>query len=125
MIPNPELVKPLLKPLLTLSNKEFKEVWGSTAAAWRGKKPIQRNAIIALAHFKDISSLPLLKDILLNDERPMIRQTTAWAIGKIGTKEAKEILLEALVKEKENIIDAEIRSSLDKVDKNEFIEKNL
>ena len=114
--PNPELVKPLLKPLLKISNKEFQRTWGSTAAAWRGKKPLQRNAIIALAHFKDQSAIPLLKEILLKDERPMIRQTTAWALGKLGVG-ATNVLFEALEKEKEEEIQAEIKNALDKLKK--------
>ncbi|TCS83615.1 epoxyqueuosine reductase [Tepidibacillus fermentans] len=111
-LPNPELAKPLLKPLLTISNKEFKQTWGQTAAAWRGKKPLQRNAIIGLAHFKDESSLPLLKKILEEDERPMIRQTTAWAIGKIGGEKAKEILESAKFKEKDGKVFNQIIKSL-------------
>ena len=38
------------------------------AGSWRGKNPIQRNAMIALAHFKDESALEDLVD-LLNDDR--------------------------------------------------------
>ena len=38
-------------------------------------KPIQRNAIIALAHFKEESAIPELKEVALNDPRPMIRGT--------------------------------------------------
>ncbi|MFV9511228.1 tRNA epoxyqueuosine(34) reductase QueG [Tepidibacillus sp. LV47] len=110
--PNPELAKPLLKPLLTISNKEFKQTWGKTSAAWRGKKTLQRNAIIGLAHFKDESSLPLLKEILEKDKRPMIRQTTAWAIGKIRGQQAKEILESVKFKEKEEKVLAEINKSL-------------
>lgn len=60
MEPDPEIAKPLLKPLLTMSNREFKEKFGHVAGSWRGKKPIQRNAIIALAHFKETDALPEL-----------------------------------------------------------------
>src|SRR5690606_34226121 len=51
--PDPEIAKPLLVPLLELTNKQFKEQFGHTSAAWRGKKPIQRNAVIGLGNFKD------------------------------------------------------------------------
>lgn len=51
--PEPELVKPLLLPLLKMTNRTFKETYGHMSGAWRGKNPIQRNAIIALAHFKE------------------------------------------------------------------------
>lgn len=53
MEPDPELCKPLLEPLLSISNRKFKEQFGHMAGSWRGKKPIQRNAIIALAHYKE------------------------------------------------------------------------
>ena len=57
MEPEPEIVKPLLKPILTFSNREFKGKYGIMSGAWRGKKPLQRNAIIALAHFKDKAAI--------------------------------------------------------------------
>jgi epoxyqueuosine reductase QueG len=47
-----------LVPLLQMSNKEFKNTYGHLAGAWRGKKPIQRNAILALAHFNETSAIP-------------------------------------------------------------------
>ena len=43
------------------------------------KKPIQRNAINALAHFGE-AAIPELKEVALNDPRPMIRGTAYWAI---------------------------------------------
>ncbi|RAV12644.1 tRNA epoxyqueuosine(34) reductase QueG [Paenibacillus contaminans] len=102
--PDPELVKPLLIPLLTLGNKEFKERYGRSASSWRGKKPIQRNAIIALGNFKDRSALPILINIAKSDTRPEIRATAAWSLGKIGGAEAEEALREALGTEKEPIV---------------------
>ncbi|SUM70417.1 (Fe-S)-binding protein [Staphylococcus saccharolyticus] len=79
----PEILKPRLVPLLQMTNKEFKKIYGHLAGAWRGKKRIQRNAIIALAHFKEESAIPELKEVALNDPRPMIRGTAYWAIGQI------------------------------------------
>lgn len=90
--PDPEIAKPLLVPLLTVGNKEFKEKFGQSSSAWRGKKPIQRNAILALAHFKDRSAVPDLIRLTEEDPRPVIRGTAAWALGKIGGEEAKDAL---------------------------------
>ncbi|MED4608759.1 tRNA epoxyqueuosine(34) reductase QueG, partial [Paenibacillus validus] len=81
MTPDPEQVKPLLKSLLFLSNREFKERFGSSAASWRGKKPIQRNAVLALGNFRDASSVPELAQLLQRDERPEIRGSAAWSLG--------------------------------------------
>ena len=80
IILEPEILKPRLVPLLQMSNKEFKNTYGHLAGAWRGKKPIQRNAIIALAHFGEEAAIPELKEVALNDPRPMIRGTAYWAI---------------------------------------------
>ena len=78
-----EAVQPELKPFLTITNREFKEQFGHMAGSWRGKKPLQRNAIIALANYRDQTALPKLIEVMEEDPRPMIRGTAAWAIGKI------------------------------------------
>jgi epoxyqueuosine reductase len=110
--PDPELAKPLLLPLLKMSNKEFKTKFGHVSGSWRGKKPIQRNAILALAHFKEESAIPNLIDLLFKDERPVIRGTAAWAIGKIGTEEGRSALHEALQTETDTEVVEEIHKGL-------------
>jgi epoxyqueuosine reductase len=108
--PDSEIIKPLLKPILKMSNREFKEKFGSLAGSWRGKKPIQRNAIIALAHFKDETAIPELVDVMKNDTRPVIRGTAAWALGKIGGEDA----LVALEKAKEKELDIDVQTEIEK-----------
>jgi epoxyqueuosine reductase len=99
--PDPEKAKPLLLPMLDLSNRQFKEQFGDTAAAWRGRGPIQRNAVIALGNFKDESALPKLAEVLQSDPRPVMRGTAAWSIGRIGGTAAEEALLSAQALEQE------------------------
>lgn len=108
MEPDPEIAKPLLKPLLTISNREFKEKYGHVSGSWRGKKPIQRNAILALAHFKDTSALPVLIELMHKDPRPVIRGTAAWAIGKIGDDQQLPELEKALERENDEEAKEEI-----------------
>ena len=110
--PDPEIAKPLLEPLLTISNREFKAKFGYVSGSWRGKKPIQRNAILALAHFKETSAVPALIKLLESDERPVIRGTAAWAIGKTGTVEGLEALKQAQEQEKELEVQEEIQKGL-------------
>lgn len=110
--PDGEKVKPLLKPFLKMSNKDFKIKFGSMAGSWRGKKPIQRNAIMALAHFKDETAVPQLCDLLKNDPRSVIRGTAAWALGEIGGKEALGALHVSIVAEQEEEVIVEIENAL-------------
>ncbi|MDT8862369.1 tRNA epoxyqueuosine(34) reductase QueG [Alkalihalobacillus sp. MEB130] len=116
MEPDPELAKPKLIPLLTMSNREFKEKFGHVSGSWRGKKPIQRNAIIALAHFKDQKALPILKELLVKDPRPVIRGTAAWAIGEIGSLEENEALNRAKKKETDEKVLVEIEKGLNLIE---------
>ncbi|MCJ7991681.1 tRNA epoxyqueuosine(34) reductase QueG [Priestia sp. OVS21] len=115
MEPDPELAKPKLKPLLTMSNREFKEKFGHVSGSWRGKKPIQRNAIIALAHFKDQTAVPDLIELIKNDVRPVIRGTAAWALGKIGDKEALDILMNLREKEKDQEVIEEMSKGIERL----------
>lgn len=104
--PDPEIVKPLLLPLLDMGNREFKERFGHTSAAWRGRKPIQRNAVIALGNFKDQSAVPKLTEVLKRDPRPELRGTAAWALGRIGGEEAMRAIGEAAAYEQDgNVLD--------------------
>ncbi|WP_114570555.1 tRNA epoxyqueuosine(34) reductase QueG [Exiguobacterium flavidum] len=87
--PDPEQVKPRLIPLLSLSNREFKEQYGSLSGAWRGKKPIQRNAICALVHYRERAAIEPLRKLAEKDDRADMRALAIWAVGRIaGLEEA-------------------------------------
>ncbi|MER2049681.1 MAG: HEAT repeat domain-containing protein, partial [Solibacillus sp.] len=70
------------------------------------------NAILALAHFKEEAAMPDLIQVLQKDERPVLRGTAAWAIGKIGTEGAEDILLAARNTEQDEEVLAEIEKGL-------------
>ncbi|HAQ06461.1 MAG TPA: epoxyqueuosine reductase, partial [Bacillus bacterium] len=112
MEPDPEIAKPLLKPLLRMGNREFKEKFGHVSGSWRGKKPIQRNAIIALAHYRDETAIPELISVMKEDPRPVLRGTAAWAIGKISAPESLSALNEAAESEKDEEVLKEIGKGL-------------
>ncbi|WP_400246184.1 tRNA epoxyqueuosine(34) reductase QueG [Niallia sp. JL1B1071] len=115
MEPNPEIAKPLLQPLLFISNKEFKEKYGHISGSWRGKKPIQRNAIIALAHFKEEGAVGDLIMVMKKDPRPVIRGTAAWALGKIGGDDSKTALQTATQQEDDQEVLQEIEDALQRL----------
>ncbi|WP_141506343.1 tRNA epoxyqueuosine(34) reductase QueG [Paenibacillus luteus] len=113
--PDHELAKPLLVPLLTIGNKEFQSRYGSTSSAWRGKKPIQRNAVIALGNFKEASAVPDLIQVLGKDPRPVLRGTAAWSLARIGGEQAEEALLIAADKESDEEAKQAILQAIDQL----------
>jgi epoxyqueuosine reductase len=115
LLPDPEVAKSLLFPILDLSNREFKEKFGSSAAAWRGKKPIQRNAIIALGNFKDTSAIPRLEEVLLKDPRHEMRGTAAWALGRIGGEEALNSVMKGMAVEQDELVQEMLRQARGKL----------
>ncbi|WP_087973403.1 tRNA epoxyqueuosine(34) reductase QueG [Oceanobacillus rekensis] len=111
--PEHEVAKPKLKPMLHISNREFKEKFGYISGSWRGKKPLQRNALIALGHYKDRTAIHEMVDVMRNDARPVIRGTAAWSLGKIGTEEAFEAIQDAMLKEKDEQVLYEMSKGLE------------
>lgn len=86
--------------LLNLSNKEYKTLFKENASGWRGKKILQRNAIIALGNSKNKDAIEFLKP-LLKDVRPDIRKITIWALYNIDSKYTLKLLPDIKLKEKE------------------------
>lgn len=111
--PEHEVAKPKLKPMLHISNREFKEKFGHISGSWRGKKPLQRNALIALGHYKDKTAINEMVDVMRNDPRPVIRGTAAWSLGKIGTEEAFEAIQDAMIKEEDERVLYEMSKGLE------------
>ncbi|MGX4685445.1 tRNA epoxyqueuosine(34) reductase QueG [Vagococcus sp. JNUCC 83] len=114
MEPDPDVVTPLLNPLLTISNREFKERFGYLAGSWRGKKPIQRNAIIALGNVRDKTSIPHLLECIEKDPRPVIRGTAAWSLSMIDPTNPAiyDFLLDFIEKEDDDEAKEEMRNAL-------------
>ena len=95
--PETKLAFPNLEDVLKMSNQEFKESFQLTAAGWRGKKTLQRNAIIALGNSKDLQAIPLLEESL-KDMRWDIRLYTIYALSQYGER-GREIINKNIHKE--------------------------
>ena len=113
MEPNIDHIYPSLKKLVTMTNREFKDNFGYMAGSWRGKKPLQRNAIIAMANKRDNSSLILLLEVMENDIRPDIRAIAAWSISQIQRK-YHPMIIEALKAQKDREEDTDVISEFDR-----------
>lgn len=111
MEPKVDEVFPKLVPLLTIPNKEFRKQFGHLAGSWRGKKPLQRNALIALANLGGREALPEI-EACLGDQRPVIRGTAVWAIGQL-TKRNPEQYMKQLQEMQEIETDEEVLVELE------------
>ena len=105
---------PLLLPLLQMTQKEFSLTIGLTAAGWRGKTILQRNAVIALGNSGDTAAVPGLARLLENDRRPLLRLHAAWALGRIGGEKARRCLEAASSTEPDPAVRAEVELALER-----------
>ncbi|MCK8823980.1 tRNA epoxyqueuosine(34) reductase QueG [Fuchsiella alkaliacetigena] len=102
---------PELKDLLKLSNQEFAEKFAETAMDWRGKRPLKRNAAIALGNFKEQGSIPILTKAL-DDPQAVVRGHVAWALGELGVARVVNSLEQRLAVEKDKQVQKELKKSI-------------
>ncbi len=100
-----------LYELLKISNKDFKERFGQISASWRGKNVLRRNCIIALGNLRDRNSIRLLVDTM-DDQSPMIREYSAWALLKIDKELGRKVTNEHINKEKNYEVKEEMEKLL-------------
>ncbi|MHB9093766.1 MAG: tRNA epoxyqueuosine(34) reductase QueG [Eubacteriales bacterium] len=109
---DPENAFPVLAEILDMTNAAYKKRFGLTSGAWRGRTPLQRNAVIAAANLKDAGTVPALVKILCSDSRVVMRGAAAWALGEIGTLAGIQALEKALKTEKDPQVMVEIENGL-------------
>ncbi|ABR49758.1 domain of unknown function DUF1730 [Alkaliphilus metalliredigens QYMF] len=83
---------------LGISKKEFKDIYGQNASGWRGKKILQRNAIIAMGNHHNKEAIPHLLP-LLKDPRLDIRSVTIWALNELDPEYTCQLLQEMMERE--------------------------
>jgi epoxyqueuosine reductase len=77
----------------------------------REKKYFQRNAAIALGNTGDPAYIPDLAQAM-QDSEELVRGYAAWALGKIGGSQAKQILEASLARETADSARKEIEAAL-------------
>ena len=102
---------PELLPLLNMNAAEFRSRVVPTTAGWIRRNRIRRNTAIALGNIADPVAVPELTEALA-DAEPVIRGHAAWALGEIGTPQARYSLESAFSKEIDPIVADEIRNAL-------------
>ncbi|MBV8638224.1 MAG: tRNA epoxyqueuosine(34) reductase QueG [Candidatus Eremiobacteraeota bacterium] len=104
---------PQLDRLLRLRSGEFKRRYARTAMGWRGAAVLRRNAAIALGNSLDRSAVGPLSEALADDPHPMVRESAAWALGRIGSPKAIAYLKLRYEAERDPSVRSEIAASLE------------
>lgn len=112
--PNPRkkwTTSPALMPLLDISEDEFQKTFADLDWYKPDLKFLKRNITVALGNIGDPVSIPKLGK-MLNDPEGMLRAHAAWAIERIGGIKSRELLQEALQREKDAEVKNEIEDAL-------------
>ncbi len=112
--PAPELPAWLALPdLFSLSETEFRAVFGATAAARLKRRGLLRNAAVVLGNLGRPEALAVLASALA-DAEPLVRGHAAWALGRIGGRHAHAALARAWRREVDAYVREEIEAALDR-----------
>lgn len=106
--------EPRLIPLLFMTRKEFSFTIALSAAGWRGKTTLQRNAVIALGNLKYPEAVGPLARVLAQDPRPVIRLHAAWSLGAIGGVKARFYLEKCRQQDPHRFVREEARAALER-----------
>ncbi len=109
--PQPDVQSLDLIKLLSMDDDAFRRRYRKTPL-WRTRRVgMQRNAMIVLGNQRQKDALPLLVQHLSSDDA-ILRQTAAWAIGRIHVPESKRSLEARLIKEECHDVRIEIDEAL-------------
>ena len=109
--PRTENIMPDLIPLMFLTQDEFSKRFKNSAVKRAKRRGFLRNVAIALGNWGSPLAIPALKHGL-EDEEPLIRSHSAWALGQIEHAEARTVLEEAFKNEQHTEVIREIQDAL-------------
>ncbi len=102
---------PELIPLLSLTEEQFRERFRHSPIKRAKRRGLLRNVCVALGNIGDPQAISALIGAL-HDAEPLVRGHAAWALGRIGGKEARQALEEALREEQDEEVRKEIECAL-------------
>lgn len=100
--------------LLDMTEGEFRQRFAGTPLMRAKHVGMQRNACVALGNLRYESAVPSLVRAL-GDACALVKQHSAWALGRIGGPDAESALELALHAEQDEAVREEIRLALDEI----------
>ena len=107
-----DTAEPDLHALLRVRGRAFARI-RETAMGWRGAAVLRRNAAVALGNGLDRADVPALAEALRHDPSPLVRGHAAWALGRIGSPQARAALCAAARDEADAAVREEVAAALE------------
>jgi len=101
-----------LVELLQMTEDEFRGRFRGTPILRAKRLGLQRNACVALGNLADPAAVPALCRALAEGD-PLVRGHAAWALGRIGTREASSALQRAALEECDPSVLEEINAAVE------------
>lgn len=86
-----------LSQILSWTKQDFQAVLGRSAAAWRGRTVLQRNAALALGNIGSKTALPVLEKTLQHHGSAVVRASALWSLNRLdprGTRSLNQVTWE-------------------------------
>lgn len=109
--PREGFASPNLMEWLRMTPDAFRARFKGSPLQRAKRRGLLRNVAVALGNAKDPSAVPALIDAL-RDAEPLVRAHAAWALGHIGTAEARQALEGAMTTEADEEVREEIEEAL-------------
>ncbi len=92
--PRPEWSNPDLIGWLSADPAAFRKRLKGTALSRSKRSGLLRNAALILGERRETFAVPALIERMKEDDDPVVRGAAAWALGRIGTVEARNALID-------------------------------
>jgi epoxyqueuosine reductase len=110
--PQADRIAPRLADLMALDDDDFRQRFRRSPVKRAKRRGLLRNVSVALGNWGDPSAVPALVHGL-GDAEPLVRGHAAWALGRIGTAEARRALHEGLAEEGDEWVREEMALALE------------
>lgn len=104
---------PSLHWLLRMSETEFGETYFGTPVPRTKRRGLARNAAIAIGNTGSKADVPVLIEALETHDEPLVRGHVAWALGRLGGRDARHALNRARRTDPDETVRAEIAFALE------------
>ena len=89
----------------------YVEVFRGSAIKRAKYRGLLRNAAVVIGNRGDPADVSALADVLRENEEPLVRGHVAWALGRIGTPRARDVLADHV--EPDPYVRGEIQAALE------------